>query len=106
LPLLYHIQLFIILSSFRDLEKAVEDLSELLESPIDPETISTLRQKVTDKTVSYFGVYLSLFHTDPCSCSSAHQVYVAKRNEILLRDTSEGFAEERWKWNIAVEGFD
>ncbi|OAX40907.1 hypothetical protein K503DRAFT_713636 [Rhizopogon vinicolor AM-OR11-026] len=67
----------------RDLEKAVEDLSELLESPIDPETISTLRQKVTDKTV-----------------------YVAKRNEILLKDTSDGFAEERWKWNIAVEGFD
>lgn len=36
----------------RDLEKAVEDLSELLESPIEPENISTLRQKVTDKTVS------------------------------------------------------
>lgn len=67
----------------RDLEKAVEDLSELLESPIDPETISTLRQKVTDKTV-----------------------YVAKRNEILLEDTSNGFAEGRWKWNIAVEGFE
>lgn len=36
----------------RDLEKAVEDLSELLESPIEPETIPQLRQKVTDKTVS------------------------------------------------------
>lgn len=35
----------------RDLEKAVEDLSELLEIPIDPETILVLRQKVTDKTV-------------------------------------------------------
>lgn len=35
----------------RDLEKAVEDLSELLESPIEPESIPTLRQKVTDKTV-------------------------------------------------------
>jgi ariadne-1 len=33
------------------LEQAVEDLSELLESPIDTEAISTLRQKVTDKTV-------------------------------------------------------
>jgi ariadne-1 len=40
------------LNFFRDLEKAVEDLSELLESPVDGETISALRQKVTDKTVS------------------------------------------------------
>lgn len=38
--------------SVRDLEKAVEDLSELLEQPIDTETIGVLRQKVTDKTVS------------------------------------------------------
>jgi len=36
----------------RDLEKAVEDLSELLEQPIDTETIGALRQKVTDKAVS------------------------------------------------------
>lgn len=40
-----------------DLEKAVEDLSELLESPIEPSSISTLRQKMTDKTVS--GCYLA-----------------------------------------------
>jgi ariadne-1 len=39
-------------TSRRDLEKAVEDLSELLESPIEAENIPTLRQKVTDKTVS------------------------------------------------------
>lgn len=36
---------------FRDLERAVEDLSELLESPIEAENIATLRQKMTDKTV-------------------------------------------------------
>ena len=36
----------------RDLEKAVEDLSELLESPIEAENIPTVRQRVTDKTVS------------------------------------------------------
>lgn len=36
----------------RDLERAVEDLSELLESPIEPENIPSLRQKVTDKTVN------------------------------------------------------
>jgi ariadne-1 len=38
----------------RDLEKAVEDLSELLESPIEAESIPSLRQKVTDKTVHLF----------------------------------------------------
>ena len=36
---------------YRDLEKAVEDLSELLESPIEAENIPTLRQQVTNKTV-------------------------------------------------------
>ena len=39
-------------SVFSDLESAVEELSELIEAAIDPETITTLRQKVTDKTVS------------------------------------------------------
>jgi len=62
-----------------DLEKAVEDLSELLESPIEPETIPVLRQKMTDKTV-----------------------YVAKRNEIVLEDTAKGFADGRWIWNIDI----
>ena len=38
----------------RDLEKAVEDLSELLEQPIDADNIGALRQKVTDKTVCVF----------------------------------------------------
>lgn len=32
----------------------MEDLSELLESPIDVENIPTLRQKMTDKTVRYY----------------------------------------------------
>ncbi|KZS98666.1 hypothetical protein SISNIDRAFT_472483 [Sistotremastrum niveocremeum HHB9708] len=67
----------------RDLEKAVEDLSELLETAIEPENIPTLRQKMTDKTV-----------------------YVQKRNEILLEDTAKGFSEGRWHWNVEVEGFD
>ncbi|KAF9483117.1 hypothetical protein BDN70DRAFT_874165 [Pholiota conissans] len=67
----------------RDLEKAVEDLSELLESPIEAENIPTLRQQVTNKTV-----------------------YVQKRNEIVLEDTAVGFLEGRWKWNVSVEGFD
>lgn len=67
----------------RDLEKAVEDLSELLEGPIDPDTIGVLRQKVTDKTV-----------------------YVQNRNEIVLEDTAKGFLEGRWKWNIQVDGFE
>jgi ariadne-1 len=61
----------------------VEDLSELLESPVEAETIPTLRQKVTDKTV-----------------------YVQKRNEIVLDDTASGFLEGRWKWNVEVDGFE
>jgi len=67
----------------RDLERAVEDLSELLESPIDPDNIGSLRQKMTDRTV-----------------------YVQKRNEIVLEDTAKGFLDGRWKWNVPVEGFE
>jgi len=64
---------------YSDLERAVEDLSELLEQPIENEYIPVLRQKVTDKSV-----------------------YVQKRNEILLEDTAKGYLEERWKWNDIV----
>ncbi|EPQ56890.1 hypothetical protein GLOTRDRAFT_73357 [Gloeophyllum trabeum ATCC 11539] len=67
----------------RDLEKAVEDLSELLEQPIEPEVVPSLRQKVTDKTV-----------------------YVQKRNEIMLEDTANGFLEGRWQWNTSVPGLE
>jgi ariadne-1 len=42
----------------RDLEKAVEDLSELLESPIEAENIPTLRQQVTNKTVRLILNYM------------------------------------------------
>lgn len=36
----------------RDLERAVEQLSELLESPIDPVSIPELRTNVTNMAVS------------------------------------------------------
>lgn len=64
---------------YSDLERAVEDLSELLEQPIESDYIPVLRQKVTDKSV-----------------------YVQRRNEILLEDTAKGYIEERWKWNDVV----
>lgn len=60
----------------RDLERAVEDLSEQLEKPIERDQIASLRQRVTDLTV-----------------------YVQRRREIMLSDTAEGFSEGRWKWN-------
>lgn len=34
------------------------------------------------------------------------QVYVQKRNEIVLEDSAQGYLENRWKWNTPVEGFD
>jgi len=58
-----------------DLEQAVETLSELLEKPIEPETIPELRQQTTDKTV-----------------------YVQKRQQVLLDDTMQGYEEDRWQW--------
>ncbi|KAK0555602.1 hypothetical protein OC845_000173 [Tilletia horrida] len=63
----------------RDLERAVEELSENVEKPIDVSAIPQLRQKVTDLTA-----------------------YVQKRREIVLTDTAEGFSENRWKWNVPI----
>ena len=88
---------------YRDLEKAVEDLSELLESPIEAENIPTLRQQVTNKTVRWC---LRLFIRAMILICHRIQVYVQKRNEIVLEDTANGFVEGRWKWNVTVEGFD
>lgn len=61
----------------RDLERAVENLSEQLESEIEPTTIPVLRQKVTDLTV-----------------------YVQRRREIMLSDTAAGFEEGRWDFTV------
>ncbi|KAH7092794.1 hypothetical protein BKA62DRAFT_65974 [Auriculariales sp. MPI-PUGE-AT-0066] len=66
-----------------DLEKAVEDLYELLEAPIEAEQVATLRQKMLDKTA-----------------------YLQKRNEIILEDTANGYLEGRWAWNHQFEGIE
>ncbi|KZT74024.1 putative ring-finger protein ariadne-1 [Daedalea quercina L-15889] len=63
-----------------DLEKAVEDLSQLLEESVDTETIKSLRQRMMDKTV-----------------------YVRMRHEVLLRDSADGLAEGRWEFTIPLD---
>ncbi|TPX51356.1 hypothetical protein SeLEV6574_g00333 [Synchytrium endobioticum] len=65
----------------KDLEMAVEQLSELLEKPIEPEKIAELKQQVLDKTV-----------------------YVSSRREVLLTDTTHGLAEGRWQYNVELTG--
>lgn len=50
----------------RDLERAVEELSELIEQPLEPEIVPTLRQKVTDKTVSLLAYRNGLLVLNPC----------------------------------------
>jgi len=62
-----------------DLEKAVEQLSQLLDEPVEEETIKDLRQKVTDKTV-----------------------YVQKRHEVVLDDVAKSLNEGTWDWTIAL----
>lgn len=55
----------------RDLEMAVEQLSELLEKPIEADKIAELRQQVLDKSV-----------------------YCASRREVVLEDTAKGLLGE------------
>lgn len=62
------------------MEMATEQLSELLEKPLEPEKISELRQAVLDKTV-----------------------YVKQRREILLEDTAKGLQEGRWVFFVDLK---
>ncbi|KAK9721206.1 hypothetical protein K7432_003600 [Basidiobolus ranarum] len=64
----------------RDLEMAVEQLSELLETPIAPTKITELKQNVLDKSV-----------------------YVASRREVVLEDTAKGLSEGRWEFIIDLK---
>ncbi|KAI1312250.1 hypothetical protein EDD11_003007 [Mortierella claussenii] len=64
----------------RDLEVAVEALSELLEKPIEKEKIAQLRQQVLDKAA-----------------------YVASRREVVLEDTAKGLAEGRWEFHTTFD---
>ncbi|KAI7866800.1 uncharacterized protein EV154DRAFT_453990 [Mucor mucedo] len=64
----------------RDLEMATEQLSELLEKPLEPQKIAELRQAVLDKTV-----------------------YVKLRREILLEDTAKGLQDGRWKFFVDLK---
>ena len=65
----------------RYLENGVEELSELIESPLEPTKTEAWCREVSDMTV-----------------------YVRERNRIMLQDTAEGFREGRWKWNVIVKG--
>ena len=40
----------------RNLEKAVEDLSQLLEEPIEADTVKDLRKRMMDKTVIFHRI--------------------------------------------------
>lgn len=59
----------------RDLEMAVEALSELLETEITAENASETRKLVLDKTE-----------------------YVNRRRQVLLSDTAAGHLEHRWEY--------
>nr|ODN99997.1 ariadne-1 [Cryptococcus depauperatus CBS 7855] len=64
----------------RDLERAVENLSYLLEQNIgEPETIAKLRHDVTNQAA-----------------------YVQKRHDILMDDTLKGYLEHRWEFTINI----
>ena len=60
----------------RDLEMATEQLSELLEAPLDETQIYTLRKNILDKSV-----------------------YVSQREDILLEDIAKGLQDGRWSFS-------
>ncbi|KAF9276671.1 hypothetical protein BGZ68_009850 [Mortierella alpina] len=63
----------------RDLEVAVEALSELVEKPIGRDNIAELRAQVLDKAV-----------------------YVRGRRDVLLEDAAKGLAEGRWEFLATI----
>lgn len=65
-----------------DLEMAVENLTELIETPINMQEIKNHKQLVLNK-----------------------HVYVQQRREIMLKDTAEGLKEQRWTWSDVAPMF-
>ncbi|KAL1412722.1 hypothetical protein Q8F55_000469 [Vanrija albida] len=63
----------------RDLERAVENLSYILESQMAEQPIAKIRQDVTNQAA-----------------------YVQKRHDVLLDDTLKGYLERRWEFNVDV----
>ncbi|RSH80940.1 uncharacterized protein EHS24_008369 [Apiotrichum porosum] len=63
----------------RDLERAVEDLSFILESDMAEQPIAKIRSEVTNKAA-----------------------YVQKRHDILLDDTLKGYLERRWSFQVDI----
>ncbi|KAJ3196299.1 hypothetical protein HDU82_001836 [Entophlyctis luteolus] len=61
----------------RDLEMAVEQLSELLERQFEPDKLASLKQAILDKSV-----------------------YVAQRREVLLAATASDLLDARLVWSI------
>ena len=73
-----------------DLARAVEELSELIEAPIEPESIMALRQKVTDKTVSSIPlhVYCLVFNVSCAGlCAEAERDHARGHCQGLPRRT-------------------
>lgn len=64
----------------RDLELATEQLSELLETPVQSENIADLRKRVLNKSV-----------------------YVGQRQDTLIKDTAKGLYEGRWEFKSSKD---
>jgi ariadne-1 len=82
----------------RDLEVAVEKLSQLLQEEIKPETIKDLRQDTINKTVC-----LPIRGSLRVEADIACQVYVRQRHDLILEDTARRLSEGTWKWTISIE---
>ena len=78
----------------RDLEMKVEELSGLMEQPLDLASNTDGKdgaagaQTVQDKVAEFRQKVLDVGG------------YVVKRREVLLTDTAKGYEEGRWKYNV------
>lgn len=79
----------------RDLERAVEQLSGLLESPIEPSSIPELRTNVTNMSVR-------ISCAPRAEADEPAQAYVSNRNDIMRDDTLNGYLEKRWEFVIEI----
>lgn len=84
----------------RDLEQAVEDLSGMLEEPIDTETIAELRQKVTDKTVRSIQPF---DRTGPCGRLTSIVSPLTGLRPRSPRDHAERDGTRLHRWTSPME---
>lgn len=75
----------------------MEELSQLIDSPVEEATYKDLRKKMIDKTVCTSS------NDEVLTPSNSYmQAYVSTRHEVVRHDVAKKLTEGLWEWTIPL----